>query len=114
MSPRAWDFRIRDMIEAAEDAVRYAQDLDYDGFVATKMVRDAVLHNLHVVGEASNHMAEEIVARYPDLPWDDMRDMRNIVAHEYFRVDWEIVWSTVREDLPPLIAQLRKILDENP
>jgi len=98
------------MVEAAEDAVRFTQGLDYEEFVANKMVRDAVLHNLHVLGEASNHVPAEIKARYPALPWEDMRDMRNIVAHEYFRVDWEVVWSTVQEDIPSLIAQLNEIL----
>jgi len=71
---------------------------------------DAVLRNLTVIGEAARHVPDEVVATHPDLPWSEMRDMRNIVVHEYFGVDPAIIWRTIREDLPPLVPQLESLL----
>lgn len=67
---------------------------------------DAVIRNLEVIGEASSHLPIEIQEQYPDVPWSMMKGIRNILAHEYFGVDLEIVWKTVQDDLPILKKRL--------
>ncbi|MDF1536878.1 MAG: DUF86 domain-containing protein, partial [bacterium] len=74
---------------------------------------DAVIRNLTVVGEAAGHIPEEIIERYPDVPWAEMRGIRNIVVHEYFGVSIPIIWKTVQEDIPSLTPLLQEILEEN-
>ena len=59
-------------------------------------------------------MAQVFIARHPELPWDDMRDMRNVVIHAYFAVDLQVVWRTVQEDLPNLKQQIDQLLSEPP
>jgi uncharacterized protein with HEPN domain len=55
-----------------------------------------------VIGEASSHLPDEVLQRYKDIPWRLMKGIRNILAHEYFGVDLEIIWKTVKEDLPAI------------
>ena len=87
--------------------------MKYEAFAAHRKTVDAVIRNFIVIGEAATHVPEEVVLAHPEIPWRDMRDMRNIVVHEYFGVDLTIVWSTIREDLPALIPQLEEILQGN-
>ena len=65
-----------------------------------------------VIGEAARHIPEDVVAANPDLPWPEMRAMRNVVVHEYFGVTQETLWKTAREDLPALVERLRRLLAE--
>ena len=81
MSPRDWLFRIQDII-------------------------DAVIRNLEIIGEAGKHVPDDLLNRYSEIPWEQMSAMRNLLIHEYFGVDIEIIWKTVVEDLPILKRQL--------
>src|SRR5438132_10885843 len=65
-----------------------------------------------VIGEAARHVPEDVVAANPDLPWPEMRAMRNVVVHEHFGVAQETLWKTAREDLPALVERLRRLLAE--
>ena len=66
---------------------------------------------LEVIGEAARHVPPHVTGRYPDVPWDKMRALRNIVAREYFGVKLPIIWETIERRLPPLKAALYKLLD---
>ena len=70
---------------------------------------DAVIRNLIIIGEASAHIPDEISLSHPEVPWNDMRAMRNFVVHEYFGVSDKILWDTVHTDLPSVIPVLREI-----
>ena len=63
-----------------------------------------------VIGEAAKHIPDEVVVAHPEIPWPEMRAMRNIVVHEYFGVTNETLWKTAREDLPPLSEVLTRLL----
>jgi uncharacterized protein with HEPN domain len=80
-------------------------------FEANETKVKAVLYDLIVIGEAAVNIPTEIQERVPQLPWRLMGDMRNLIAHEYFRIDPEIVWDTVQNNLPGLIEPLQKLLD---
>lgn len=106
MPSRSWRFRIDDILEAINKVERYTHDLDFVAWQEDEKTVDAVIRNLEIIGEASSHLPDEIQALYADVPWNMMKGIRNIVAHEYFGVDLEIVWKTVREDLPALKERL--------
>ena len=82
-----------------------------EDFEADETVIQAVLYNLIVIGEAATNIPTATQERHPEIPWRLMSNMRNLIAHEYFRVDREIVWDTVQNNLPRLIEPLQTLLD---
>jgi uncharacterized protein len=107
--PREWRVRVGDIVEAAERASAYLQGLTFDQFAADPRTVDAVSYAIVVIGEATKAVPQGITRAAPEIPWVDIRGMRNKVAHEYFGVDVKLLWQTVREDLPPLVAALKAL-----
>lgn len=78
-----------------------------------ELAQDAIVQTLTVIGEAAVRIhkeAPQFVTEHPELPWSQMRGIRNKVVHDYFDVAWDVVWDTVKQDLPPLLAQIRTLL----
>jgi uncharacterized protein with HEPN domain len=94
------------MLQAIEKIQACTNDMSYDEFADDWMVVDIVQMNLLVFGEAARHIPDSILWAYPDIPWMEIRGLRNVIAHEYDRVDFEIVWTVVQEELPPLVPLL--------
>jgi uncharacterized protein with HEPN domain len=111
---RDWKTRLQDVIDAVTRIERYTQGMTSNAFRADDRTVDAVVRNLIVLGEASRHIPEDVEQRHPEVPWDRMRGIRNVVVHEYFGVDAEILWETARHDLPPLLPLLENVLRETP
>ncbi len=107
MPPREWRVRLRDIVEASERALSYVQGLTFEQFAADPRTVDAVSYAIVVIGEAVKAIPDDVTRAAPEIPWADIRGMRNKVAHEYFGVDVKVLWQTIREDLPPLLAMLR-------
>lgn len=101
---------ILDILESAKIALSYLVGLSWDEFYASQRDQDAVLRRIEIIGEAARRVSDETQVEYPDIPWREMTSMRNLVIHEYDIVDLGQVWDTVRENLPPLIEELSKIL----
>jgi len=110
---RDWQIGVRDILEAAQKILYHTETLDFETFVMDEWMVDAVLRNFTVIGEAANHLPAEVKEAHPEVPWTDMSDLRNIVVHEYFGVDLNIIWHTIREELPGLIPLLEATLDDN-
>jgi uncharacterized protein with HEPN domain len=104
------------IVEAIERATSYLEPLrDFDAFQTNHQVQDAAVRNIEIIGEAVNkinNVAPEFIDQHPQLPWAQMRAMRNVVIHEYFFVDLKVVWTTIRDDLPRLKAQIDYLLTE--
>lgn len=100
--------------EAVERATSYLQPVpDLAAFHKNRQVQDAVVRNIETIGEAVNKInstAPDFIQKHPELPWAQMRGMRNIAIHEYFFVDLEIVWTTVKDDFPKLKQQIDALL----
>ena len=111
MSSRSWQFRIQDILESANNIIDYTKDLTFETFCENKIIQKAVLYDYMIIGEASRYIPEDIQKRYPDIPWRLMGDMRNVVTHEYFQVRLKLIWQGIDTDLPVLIQQLQKLLD---
>ena len=111
MPPRDWQFRVEDMLEAASRIRQYTQGLTFETFSRNTLVVDAVVRNFENIGEAARHVPDDIQVRHPEVPWSDMRDIRNILAHQYFEISARILWETASEDLPRLAPLLRNLLE---
>jgi len=110
--PRNWKMRIADMLECITKIRRFTKGYTFDDFQGDDKTIDSVLRNLEILGEAARQVPAEIRDQYPELPWAEMLTMRNIVIHEYHGVNLSIIWQTVKEDLPPLVSRLKRILQE--
>jgi uncharacterized protein with HEPN domain len=109
--PRQWKFRLSHIIESVEKIRYFVEGMSIEEFLADSRTSDAVLRNLEIIGEAARLVPEEVTTAYGEVPWADMRAMRNLVAHEYDRVNLSIIWGTIHDDLPPLIPLLQQVLD---
>lgn len=102
------------ILEAISRIAEYTAGMDEDGFVRNKLVQDAVIRNFEIIGEASHNIEThypEFAAAHPQLPLAFAYEMRNAVAHGYFKVDLEIVWRTIQSDLPELEKLIRALRD---
>jgi uncharacterized protein with HEPN domain len=100
------------MVAAVEKILSYTAGMDKAAFVADGRTTDAVVRNLIVIGEADGHVPEDVVTASPQIPWARMRGMRNLAVHEYFGIDVNVLWDTVRVNLPPLPPLLRELLED--
>ena len=94
---------------------RYTADVDHAAFLANDEKQDAVIRNFEIIGEASHNIEQhhpEFAVEHPELPLAFAYQMRNAVAHGYFKVDLEIVWKTIHSDLPGLHDQIKKVLGD--
>ena len=100
---------LADIKSAIRKIENYTRGLSFAAFAKDEKTIDAVITNLSVIGEAAKHIPKEILAKHPDIPWREIIGMRNKVIHEYFGVDEEILWKTIKEDMPELKKRIRKI-----
>jgi uncharacterized protein with HEPN domain len=107
---RDWQLRIADIIEAIETILTYSAGMTFEQFASDRKTIDAVVLNFIIIGEAASHLPDDFIELHPDLPWREMRDMRNIAVHEYFGVDRMIVWETLKNNLPPLLTLLQDLI----
>ena len=109
--PRKDDvIRLRHMLEAAEAARGYVGSKTREDFFKDNQCRDAVVRCIEVIGEAASRLSQECQTEFPQVPWKSIISMRNRLIHAYFDINLNTIWSTITEDLPPLIDALEKIL----
>jgi len=102
--------RLYHMFESAREAVGYARGRSREDLEKDRPLVHSLVRCLEIVGEAANNVSQEFRNSNPQIAWMDMIGMRNRLIHAYFDVDLDIVWKTVNEELPPLIAAIDPIL----
>ncbi len=103
---------LEDIYEACGKILRYTEEMSFYDFIDDERTFDAVVRNLEIVGEAARHIPAELRQRYPEVGWSGIVALRNILAHEYFGVDEEIVWDIVQNKVPVLREQVQRILQD--
>jgi len=103
---------LTDILEAARSIAAFCKDVRFEQFEGNDMLRSAVLQKLIVIGEAAAHLPEKYSVKHPKIPWTDMINFRNFAVHEYFSVNWRIVWDTAIGDIPPIEKQIKKLLEK--
>ena len=105
--------RLRHMQDAACAAVKFAQANTRESLDDDLMFAFALVKAIEIVGEAASKISKEEQENYPQIPWKSITGMRNKIVHDYFDVDYDVVWETVQERIPELITELKKILPES-
>ena len=103
---------LTDILEAARAIAGFCKDTRFEQFEGNDMLRSAVLQKLIVIGEAVSHLPYKFCVQNPKIPWVDMINFRNFAVHEYFSVNWRIVWETAIGDIPPIEKQIAKLLEK--
>jgi uncharacterized protein with HEPN domain len=107
LSPRQYLDRIADILTEIDNIQSFIVDMDYESFVADEKTKHAVQMSLIIIGEAGNSIPELIQEKYNEIPWNLIRAMRNRLIHVYFNFDDQILWDTLKIDLPLLEKGLR-------
>jgi uncharacterized protein with HEPN domain len=102
--------RLMHMLDAAREAVSFAADRARADLDRDRMLNLSLVHLLEIVGEAARRVSPESREQYPAIPWLDISDMRNRLAHGYEDINLDIVWQVVSAQLSPLITELERIL----
>lgn len=100
---------IVDIVDAARDAIEFLGPCTLDEFVEDRKTQAAVMYALLILGEATKRLSSELRASYPQVPWVQIGAMRNIMIHEYRRVNLGIVWNVVMVHLPVLLEHLEPL-----
>ena len=108
---REYRLFLEDMRRACEKVIRFTQQMTCEQFVADEKTFDAVMRDLEIVGEAAKHIPPEVRAQHPDIDWQKIGGLRDVVIHEYFGIDIEIIWDIVTREVPVLHQQLHKMLE---
>jgi uncharacterized protein with HEPN domain len=103
------DERLKDIREAIIKIEKYTVR-GKNIFFEDELIQTWVLFHLQTIGESASAMSKDFKARFPVVPWQDMSDFRNLIVHEYFRVNFKVVWQIVENDLPLLKQQIELIL----
>lgn len=109
MSSRSVDLYLDDLIEAGKAILSHVDNISFEEFKTDRMRQSAVIREFEIIGEAVGKLPDELKMSSPDVAWQDIKDFRNLLAHEYFGVDLEIVWQVVPADLPALIRQVEAL-----
>jgi len=109
MSKRNQKLLVGDILDSAAKILNYTEGLTFEGFVRDSKTVDAVIRNFEIIGEAANRLPEEFKDAYPDIDWHRIRGFRNRIVHDYFGIDYSIVWLIKESFLPKMIDQLRPL-----
>lgn len=110
MTERGAGDYIQDIIDAMMAAGSFIEKMSYDEFIADQKTVYASIRAIQIIGEASKKIPETVRSKYPRIPWREMAGMRDKVTHEYFGVQMKVLWNTLKDDIPPLVDEIRKIL----
>ncbi|RMH56342.1 MAG: DUF86 domain-containing protein [Bacteroidetes bacterium] len=105
---------LTDILDAMSDACAFIEGMTLDEVAADRKTQLALERCFEIVGEAAKKVDPELRARYPEVPWTTMAGMRDVLIHGYWAVQLDVVWDTIKRDLPGLIPHLRRILRELP
>jgi len=101
---------LQDILDAFDETVAFTVDMSFKSFAQDRKTINAVLRSLEVLGEAAKHVPDALRAEAPDVPWKRMAGMRDKLIHAYFGVDLNIVWTVIKEELPPWRPEIERLL----
>ena len=101
---------LQKMLKYCRDAGKYAQGISYEEFIANELYLTFSVFALSQLGELANRLGDSFYRKYPDLPWQALRGIRNRIVHDYEGVKFQVLWDVITKNLPAFEAQLQEIL----
>jgi uncharacterized protein with HEPN domain len=109
---RKYDFYLDDILKSMLRITEYIEGNEFNEFKKNYLIVDAVVRNFEIIGEASKNIPENIQEKYPEIPRKKMYGLRNMKSHEYFGIDYEMLWEIATGNLPQNILDLQRIIYE--
>ena len=109
---RNYELYLDDILKAAKKIEKYVAEFTLAKLRKNALVVDGVVRNLEIIGEAAKHIPASVKTKYPEVEWKKIAGLRDILAHEYFGVDLEVLWDIIQNKLPALKQQVCRILRE--
>ena len=110
MSSRNPQLYIQDILQACEDIQNFTQGMNsVDDLQNDRRTFLAVIHSMQIIGEAAGQMPKSFREKRPEIPWREIIGLRNVIAHEYFGLDYEIIWDVIRTQIPVFAEQMRRV-----
>jgi uncharacterized protein with HEPN domain len=110
MSERDFRLYCADILDSGTAILEFVKGLDFEEFCNDRKTYSAVIREFEIIGEAVGKLPEHLKQKRADVEWQDIKDFRNLLTHEYFGVDLEIVWRIIEDDLPILLDATREIM----
>ena len=111
MSERDSRLYCDDILDSGNAILEYVEGLSFDDFCSDRKTYSAVIREFEIIGEAVGKLPESLKKRRDDVEWQDIKDFRNLLTHEYFGVDLEIVWNIIMDDLSALIDAVSELIE---
>jgi uncharacterized protein with HEPN domain len=104
--------RLNHIYDAICKIETYVAGIEKTDFLVNSMLQDALMRQIEIIGEAAGRISSELQEKHPELPWLEMRAIRNKIVHDYLEINTDIIWDTVQHDLPTLKPQIKKLLGD--
>lgn len=111
MKPKTDEAILQDILEAIRSIDEYTSGIDFEIFVTDSMRQDAVIRRLEIIGEASTRLSSKFIDNNRDFPIQEAKGMRNFLIHDYDAVSAEVIWKTIKQDLPLLKSEIERSLN---
>ena len=105
---------LKHILESAEYIERYVGEISKKEFLKSVQIQDSVIRRLEIIGEAIRNLPEKLKKKYPSVSWREIADMRNVLIHEYFSVDENLLWNAAKKDIPALKKNIIDIIKNLP
>ncbi len=112
MERRGLVYFVADIARAIEAIERFVANVNFESFATNEEKATAVIKKIEIIGEAVKQIPEEVRSQYPETPWKAIAGMRDLLVHNYWKTDLNLVWQVIQEDLSPLKQVIAQILDD--
>ena len=109
---RSSSLLLYDIHQSIEKIETFCRGISREQLMADERTKDAILRNIQVIGEASKNLPDSLITRHQEVDWSGLAGIRDIVTHRYFRIDWHLLWISIRQELPVLKDQIRNLMEE--
>ena len=103
---------LKDILEAISAIEKFVKGVDFEDFKINDEKSSAVIRKFEIIGEAAKNLPENIKKKYNSIPWRDMAGMRDRLIHFYFGIKYELVWETIKKDIPKIKSLIKKVLKD--